>query len=109
MSNFRTIDRRPASCCRRRWMNGCRKSIWRGRGGSDRRPRLVRDERQLSRLWVGVVSSSVAARILVYGYATGVFSSRKLERPAMTRWRFASLRLTIIPTTTRSLRSGGGF
>jgi len=47
--------------------------------------------------------------ILVYGYATGVFSSRKLERRLMIPWRFASLRLTIIPTTTRSLRSGGGF
>src|SRR5450759_5183622 len=38
--------------------------------------------------------------ILVYGYATGIFSSRKLER-------FVSSRLTIIPTTTPSRRSGG--
>ena len=38
------------------------------------------DERQLSRLGFGVVSSRGAAGPLVYGYATGVFSSRKLER-----------------------------
>ena len=47
--------------------------------------------------------------IIVYGYATGVFSSRKLERATTTLWRSASSRPTSIPITTRSLRSGGAF
>ena len=48
--------------------------------------------------------------ILVYGYATGVFSSRKLEaRDEPIRWRSASSRQTTIPITTRSRRFGGAF
>ena len=48
--------------------------------------------------------------ILVYGYATGVFSSRKLERATIiTLWRSALLQPTIILTTTLLRRSGGGF
>jgi transposase len=47
--------------------------------------------------------------ILIYGYATGVFSSRKLERATLTRWRSASSPPTSIPTTTRSPHSGGAF
>jgi transposase len=43
--------------------------------------------------------------LLVYGYATGVFSSRKLERAT----RFALSRQMTILTTTRSRHSGGGF
>jgi transposase len=46
--------------------------------------------------------------LLVYGYATGVFSSRKLEQ-ATYEWPFALSRQMTIPTTTRSRRSGGGF
>ena len=45
----------------------------------------------------------VLLSILVYGYATGVFSSRKLEPSRrMTRWRSASLPGTSILTTTPS-------
>lgn len=47
--------------------------------------------------------------ILVYGMQRACFRVASWSGRAMTRWRFASLRLTIIPTTTRSLRSGGGF
>jgi len=50
------------------------------RCGCDRRARPSCDERQLSRLWICVVSSANALGILVYGYA--MFSSRKLERVA---------------------------
>jgi transposase len=47
--------------------------------------------------------------LLVYGYATGVFSSRKLERATYDWWRSASSPPTTIPTTTPSPRSGGAF
>jgi transposase len=50
---------------------------------------------------------SMLLGLLVYGYATGVFSSRKLERA--TAWRSASSPPTIIPTTTPSRLSDGGF
>ena len=48
--------------------------------------------------------------ILVYGYAAGVFSSRKLERATYdsVAFRFAPRR-TSIPTTIRSQRFGGAF
>ena len=53
---------------------------------------------------------SLLLGILVYGYATGVFSSRKLERASYdSRSRSASSRRTSIPITTRSPRSGAGF
>ena len=42
--------------------------------------------------------------LIVYGYATGVFSSRKLERASYIRWHSASLPPTSIPITTRSPR-----
>ena len=47
--------------------------------------------------------------ILVYGYATGVFSSRKLERVTYDFVVFRFIPATIIPTTIRFRRSGGGF
>ena len=55
---------------------------------------------------------SMLLGLLVYGYATGVFSSRKLERATYdsVAFRFiASSRPTIIPTTIPSPRSGGVF
>ena len=51
---------------------------------------------------------TVLLSILVYGYATGVFSSRKLERATDVPVAFRFLaRRTIIPTTTRSRRFCG--
>jgi len=47
--------------------------------------------------------------LLVYGYATGVFSSRKLERATYDSVRSVSSPPTIIQTMTRSRLSGGGF
>ena len=50
--------------------------------------------------------------VLIYGYATGVFSSRKLERATYDSVAFgysATLPPTTTPTTTRSPRLGGGF
>ena len=47
--------------------------------------------------------------ILVYGYATGVFSSRKLERATYDSVAFRFIAANVIRTTTRSQRSGGGF
>ena len=49
-------------------------------GGGDRRVGFEGDEGELSRLGLGVLPPSLLLGILVYGYATGVFSSRKLER-----------------------------
>ena len=50
------------------------------RCGGGRRARPSRDERQLSRLGSASYHPRMLLGILVYGYATGVFSSRKLER-----------------------------
>jgi transposase len=50
---------------------------------------------------------AVLLSLLVYGYATGVFSSRKLERAPMIRWLFASSPPTSTPTTTPSPHSLG--
>jgi len=47
--------------------------------------------------------------ILIYGYATGVFSSRKLSGRPMIRWRSASSPPTSTRTTTPLPRSGGAF
>ena len=47
-------------------------------GGGDRRLGFEGDEGELPRLGLG--PPSLLLGILVYGYATGVFSSRKLER-----------------------------
>ena len=52
---------------------------------------------------------SMLLGLLVYGYATGVFSSRKLERATYDSSLSASSRPTIIPTTIPSPRSGGVF
>src|SRR6187431_2553488 len=52
---------------------------------------------------------TVLLGIMVYGYATGVFSSRKLERRRTIRWRSGSSRRTIIPITIRSQRFGGAL
>ena len=66
---------------------------------------------RMSRAYRGTGSASYHPRtlssILVYGYATGVFSSRKLERATWDWWRFATLRAANIPTTTRSRGFGG--
>ncbi len=68
------------------------------------------DLRAMSGSYRGSGSASYHPRmllgILVYGYATGVFSSRKLEAMRlMTRYAFpGSSRPTIIPTTARSRR-----
>jgi transposase len=47
--------------------------------------------------------------ILVYGYATGVFSRGKLEQATYDSVAFRSSPPTIIPTTIRSPPSGGVF
>ena len=47
--------------------------------------------------------------LIVYGYATGVFSSRKLERATYDSVAFCFIAATRIPTTTRSPRSVGAF
>ena len=52
---------------------------------------------------------SMLLGLLVYGYATGVFSSRKLEQATYDSVAFGSSPPTIIPITTPSRRSGGGF
>ena len=71
------------------------------------------DLRAMSGSYRGSGSASYHPRmllgLLVYGYATGVFSSRKLERVTYDPGRSGSLRPTIIPTTTRSRPSGGAF
>ena len=73
------------------------------------------DLRAMSGSYRGSGSASYHPRmllgLLVYGYATGVFSSRKLERATSgaTRWRSGSSRPTIIPTTTRLRPSGAAF
>jgi hypothetical protein len=48
------------------------------------------DERQLPRFRVCVVLSANLLGILVYGYATGVFSRRKLERATYDLGAFRS-------------------
>ena len=51
------------------------------RRGGDRRARPDGDEQELSRHGLGVsYHPAPLLGLLVYGYATGVFSSRKLER-----------------------------
>jgi len=52
---------------------------------------------------------SVLLGLLVYGYATGVFSSRKLERATYDSVAFRFIAANDTPTRTRSRRSGGGF
>ena len=47
--------------------------------------------------------------LLVYGYATGVFSSRKLERATYDSVAFRFIAAMTIPITTRLRCSGGGF
>src|SRR5450830_20688 len=69
------------------------------------------DLRAMSGVYRGSGSASYHPRmllgILVYGYATGIFSSRKLERATYDSVAFRSSQPTIIPTTTPSRRSGG--
>jgi transposase len=80
MSNFRPTDRDTGSLCRLRLMSGCRNSTWRGL----REAVEGFDLRAMSHSYRGLGSASyhptVLLGILVYGYATGVFSSRELER-----------------------------
>ena len=52
---------------------------------------------------------SVLLGLVVYGYATGVFSSRKLERATYDSVAFRFIAANDTPTRTRSRRSGGGF
>ena len=52
---------------------------------------------------------SLLVGLLVYGYATGVFSSRKLERVSTTPWPSASLGPTSIRITTPSPHSVDAF
>lgn len=47
--------------------------------------------------------------LLIDGYATGVFSSRKLEQATYDSVAFRFIAATSIPITTRSPRSGGAF
>ena len=47
--------------------------------------------------------------VLIYGYATGVFSSRKLERATYDSVAFRYIAANDHPTTTRSPRFGGAF
>ena len=47
--------------------------------------------------------------LLVYGYATGVFSSRKLERATYDSVAFRFIRTTNILTMTRSRHFGSAF
>ena len=49
-------------------------------GRGDRRARSARDGRRVSGRWVGGDHPRMLLGVLVFGYATGVFSSRKLER-----------------------------
>jgi hypothetical protein len=49
-------------------------------GGGDRRIGFDSDERELPGIWLSVLPPSLLLGIPVNGYATGVFSSRKLER-----------------------------
>ena len=52
---------------------------------------------------------SMLLGLLVYGYATGVFSSRKLERATYDSVAFRFIAANDIPTTIPSPRSGGVF
>ena len=66
------------------------------------------DLRAMSGSYRGSGSASYHPRmllgLLVYGYATGVFSSRKLERAT-----YDSVAFRFIPTTTRLRPSGAAF
>src|ERR1700675_1284486 len=107
MNNFRTIDRQtgfllPPSVDE--WLPekhlarfvvevidgmdlGAMSGSYRGSGSASYHPRML-------------------LGILVYGYATGYFRAGSWSGRLMTRWRFVLSRLTIIPTTTPSRRSG---
>jgi len=68
----------------------------------------VLDEMDLSRMVEAYGSSGSASYhprglmgILIHGYATGVFSGRKLERATYESVAFGSWRGTSSPTTTR--------
>src|SRR5271166_474752 len=80
MSNFRTIDRETGSCCLPRSTNGFPRTIWRELSWRLSRGSIF----AMSGSYRGSGSASYHPRmllgLLVYGYATGVFSSRKLER-----------------------------
>jgi transposase len=67
----------------------------------------------LSRSYRGTGSASyhpaLLLGVLVYGYATGVFSSRKLERATYDSVAFRFIAANEHPTTTPSPRSDGAF
>ena len=109
MSNFRTIDRLTA------YLLPPSVDEWLPEKHLARFVVEVIDGLDLGRMsgaYRGSGSASYHPRmllgLLVYGYATGVFSSRSWSGRPTTQWRFGSSRRTIIPTTTRSRRFGGG-
>jgi transposase len=59
--------------------SGCRRSIRRLCGGGGRQLRFESDKGELPRSGSASYPPSLLLGILVYGYATGAFSSRKLE------------------------------
>ena len=71
------------------------------------------DLRAMSHSYRGSGSASyhptVLLSILVYGYATGVFSSRKLERATLNSVAFRFIAGNEIPTTTPSRHSDVAF
>jgi hypothetical protein len=103
MSNFRTIDREtrfllPPSVddwLPEKHLGGCRGA------------RSSRDERQLSRFRIGVVSSANAAGPSCLRLCDGRVRAASWSVRPMTRWRSGLSRLTIIPSTTRSPLSRG--
>ena len=81
MSNFRPTDRDtgflfPPSVDE--WLPREAPGAFCGRG--DRGTGPAAHDRQLSRLGLGPYHPRMLLGLLIYGYATGVFSSRKLER-----------------------------
>ena len=110
MSNFRTIDRQTGFLLPPSVDEGLPKkhlarfvveviegldtsamsSAYRGSGSASYHPRLL-------------------LGILIYGYATGFFPAASWSGRRMIRWLSVSLPRTIIPITTPSQRSGGGF
>ena len=80
------------------------------RGGGDRTAGPVGDGQGVSRLGFGILSPERAVGAVGLRLRhRGVFEPAARTRHATIRWRFASLRPTIIPTTTPSPPSGSRF
>src|SRR3954470_12992883 len=75
-------------------------------GGCDCEPRPAGDARQLPGFRFGVDHPSILLGILVYGYATGVLSSRKLERASYdsVAFRFIAAKQHPAPDTIATVR-----